>query len=361
MSAPRLVVCGTGFGRVQLEALRAEHAPFELAGILARGSERSRTCAREHGVPLFTDPGQVPDDVEFASVAVMAGVNGGPGTELAQAFLERGVHVMQESPIHHDELAACLRAARRHGVVHRLNTHYVHVEPVRRFLAAARALRERQAPLFVDATCAIQVAFNLFDILGQALGGLRPWSFRACERGDGRAPFRQLAGEIAGVPLTLQVQNELDPSDPDNGAHLLHRVTIGSEGGTLTLLSSHGPVNWSPRPHFPREGRGATALHDVEAAHLDIPSAAPIGPAHAPSYREILRDVWPDGARRALHGFREAALGGADPLAGGQYHLALCRAWQDATSLLGYPETVPLEEPQPLSREDLEANLEVPA
>lgn len=358
---PRIVVCGTGFGRVHLAALRRPDAPFELAGIIARGSERSRACARENEVPLLGDADDVPDDVRFASVVVMAGVNGGRGTELADALLARGLHVMQESPIHHDELASCLRAARRRDVVYRLNTHYVHVEPVRRFLVAARALRGRQPPLFVHAVCGIQVAYNLFDILGHALGGLRPWSFDDAPAASGPAPYRSLTGCVGGVPLSLLVQNELDPADPDNGAHLLHRITIGAEGGSLTLLSTHGPVYWSPRPHFPADGRDETALHLAAADHLDVPSCAPLGSAQAPSYRKILRDLWPEAAARALQELHDAAGAGEDPLVAGQSQLTACRVWQDATSILGYPETVRLAAPQPLRPEELEPAAGMPA
>ncbi|MEH1123250.1 Gfo/Idh/MocA family oxidoreductase [Micromonospora sp. CPCC 206061] len=359
----RVVVCGTKFGQVYLEGLAAPDPAYELAGVLARGSERSRACARHYGVPLFTSVEQLPADVDAACVVVRGGLLGGPGADLAQALLARGLHVLQEHPLHHDELAACLRTARRHRVVYRLNSFYVHTAPVRRFLGAARELLRRQPALYVDAACGFQVAYALLDILGAALGRLRPWGLagpaplppEVSALTGLRVPFRSLDGVLAGIPLTLRVQNQLDPADPDNYAHLLHRVTLGTEGGSLTLVGTHGPVVWSPRPDFPRDVRdeAAAAPHYDRAYagddHLDVPSGGVLGTADAPSYRQVFRSVWPAGVRQAVVELRRAAEAGEDPLAAGQYHLTLCRLWQDVTARLGPPELVSEAPPRPLS------------
>lgn len=351
----RVVVCGTTFGHVYLEALRRPRLPLQLTGILARGSARSRACAERCGVPLFTDVEEVPDDTDIACVVVRSGAFGGRGTELCKALMTRGIHVMQEHPVHHDELAECLAHARRHRVVYRLNTFYPHLEPVRRFVAAARRLAARQAPVFVDAACAIQVAYPLFDILGQALGGVRPYEISALPlaaqpQGAG-APFRSLEGMIAGVPLTLRVQNQIDPSDPDNHLHLLHRITIGTGGGNLTLLDTHGPLLWSPRLHIPAATKDSFELAGSE--HLDLVSAGPIGPAAAPTFREILGSTWPAGVATALLELRSAVLSDEDPRRLGQYHLALCGAWQELTSRLGYPQLAAHSAPEPLAAAEL--------
>lgn len=368
----RVVVCGTIFGQVYLEAFRVPGIPFELAGIVAHGSERSKACARHYGVPLFTSPADVPGDVDIACVVVRSGLLGGRGVELAQAFMARGIHVLQEHPLHHDELAECLRTARRHRVVYRLNSFYVHLPPVRRFITAARALLGRQRALYVDAACGFQVAYALFDILGEALGGVRPWGLAEAPplAEDLRrlttldTPFRSLGGVIAGVPLTLRIQNQLDPSDPDNYAHLLHRITIGTEGGNLTLVNTHGPIVWSARPGFPRRVRntgarphftaGAAPEPDADdEAHLDAPSATVLDVGEVPGYRDVFESLWPRGVARALGDVRRAALEGDDPLPRGQYHLTLCRLWQDTTVRLGPPELVRCRPPQGLSADDV--------
>lgn len=196
----RVVVCGTRFGQVYLSAL-AHAAPerFRLAGILARGGERSVALAEEYGVPLYGAVEELPDDVDAACVVVSTAVGGGRGAELSRALLDRGVHVLQEHPLHPDELADGLRTARKAGVQYMVNTFYPHVEPVRRFITSARRLVRLRRPVFVDALCAVQVSFDLLDVLAEIFDGLRPWSISAVGASAGR-PMVSLDGQIAGVP-----------------------------------------------------------------------------------------------------------------------------------------------------------------
>ena len=368
MTAPkrtRVVVCGTRFGQVYLEAFRDPDLPFELAGIVAGGSERSRACARRYGAPLFTAVDQVPADVELACVVIRGGLLGGRGSELARELMGRGLHVLQEHPLHHDELAENLRVARRNKVVYHLNPFYTHVAPVRRFVAAARELLARQRPLYLDAACGFQLAYSLLDIVGTTLGGVRPWALgspadlpaaaRAATTLD--IPFRSLDGVLAGVPLTLRIQNQMDPADPDNYAHLMHRVSIGTEAGNLTLVGTHGPTVWTARPDFPREVADPAADPHY-AARLDErepPGAVVLGPAEVPSYRQVFRQLWPGGIAHALGELRDAAATGQDPLRRSQFHLSLCQLWQDLTTRLGPPELLSSTPPQPLSDVDLKA------
>jgi pyochelin biosynthesis protein PchG len=347
----RVVVCGTGFGRIYLAALRRPGMPFELAGILARGSPRSRACAEQHGVPLYTDPDRLPAGIDVACVVVSAGINGGPGARLSQRLLARGIHVLQEHPLHQDELAACLREAHRSRVVYHLNTHYVHVEAVRRFLAAARRLAGRQPVLFVDALCSFLTLNPMFDVLGQALGSPQRCSFPGPTSGGG--VYRGLDGVIAGVPVSLRVQNQLAAGNRDNGAHLLFRIALGSEGGHLLLASPHGPVLWHPRPHMPEAYRDAVSVEATVDADLDLPSVSCLGPDRAPSYRRILEEEWPAATARALLDLRSSILGGEDPRPRGQYQLALCRLTAEVTGRLGPPELLRTPEPQVVGAADL--------
>ncbi len=327
MSRPRVVVCGTTFGQFYLAALGEE---FELAGILARGSARSVECAARHGVPLYTDVAELPDDLDLACVVVRSGVLGGPGDELAAALLRRGLDVVQEHPVHHDAVAAGLRLAAEHGRRYLVGDLYVHLPAVRRFVVAARALLAEQPAVYVDAVCSIQVAFPLVHILGAALGGVRPWRIGETI-GTADGTLRVMTGAVGGVPMVLRVHNEVDPRDPDNHVHLLHRVTVGTAGGALTLHDTHGPVTWTPRLHIPTAVKERFDVDGIGTDHLREPSTVPLGPAEPPSYRRILAGQWPAAIRADLCALRDGTDGGAQRL------LAMCRLWQDLTSRLGYP------------------------
>jgi len=357
----RVVVCGTGFGRVYLDGLGAPQSPVELAGILARGSERSKACARRWGVPLYEKPEDLPDDISLACVVVSSAINGGPGAQLAQSLMRHGIHVLQEHPLHADELAGCLRVAKASGVHYRVNTHHLHVEPVRRFITAAQELLRRQPALFIDAACGFQVLATVLDILGAILGRLRPWGFAppAATSAEIRRlttldlPFRSLDGVLGGVPTVLRVQNQMDPREPDNHAHLWHRITLGTESGQLTLVSSTGPVLWTVRPHLPRSGMQHTSFGDLSGDHLGIAGTVPLGPAVTPSWAETLSRLWPEAVRTAVARMTDEMARGEDPLTSGQYHLSLCQLSHEITSLLGRVELVTRATPQILAAPDL--------
>ncbi|MEU3306300.1 Gfo/Idh/MocA family oxidoreductase [Nocardiopsis sp. NPDC055551] len=356
----RVVVCGTGFGRFYVRALQGMPDTFRLSGLLTRGGEYSRRYAEELGVPLYTRPDRLPDDIDAACVVVGSAVSGGAGGELARALLERGLHVIQEHPVHHDELAAALRLARRNRAVYHLNPFYHHVEPVRRFLTAARALRGNGPFLFIDATSAIQVLYPLLDILARALGGPRPWALGHPLQADPGVtalaahaqPYRVLQATVAGVPLTLRVQNQLDPSDGDNHALLWHRLALGTEDGVLTLADTHGPVLWHPRLYAPRDEHGRLLTTGPGTEHLDRPATSPLAGTAAPTHREVFDLLWPRALERALTDFAADVRAGTDSMPRGQFDLGVCRLWHDTTTRLGRPEIIRPDPPRPTTTDE---------
>mgnify|MGYP000943872566 CR=1 FL=1 len=325
MSKPRVLIAGTGFGRAYLAAFERGDVDLALAGILAAGSPRSQACAAYYSVPLWTTVEQIPNDVDLACVVIGGAMNGGPGPGLSQELMTRGLHVLQEHPLHPDELVTCLRKATEAGVVFRMNTHYLHVEPVRRFIKTAQKLVRRQRPLYLDVTCAFQVLYTVFDILAEALGSIRPLGITGVLDDLPEAPYRTVAGRFAGVPMTFRLQNELAPADPDNYSHLFHRIIIGTEGGHLTLFNTHGPVLWSQRPHMPDDMKDLVRFADCAAPPLSVPSVQHIGPVEGATYEEILRDLWPAATGRAMTAMWDAVQAGVGSQVHVQRHVTLTR------------------------------------
>ncbi|GGJ74934.1 hypothetical protein GCM10010123_01140 [Pilimelia anulata] len=345
----RVVVAGTGFGRVYLDAVAGDPA-FALAGVLARGSERSRALAAAHGVPFHATADEVPDDVDIACVVLRSGATGGPGAEVARALLARGIHVLHEHPVHAAELTDCLRAARAGGAAYAVHTLYPWLRPVRKLLAVAAALRAHGPVRYLAAATNSQVAYPLVDILGRLAGGLRPWAFAdpAADPGgiDGQPhPFRLLHAAVGGVPVTLRVQNEVHPDDPDNHAHLMHRIEVGFDGGLLTLADTHGPVTWQPRLHAPRDHTGRLVTAGAGTERLAAPSHAAVPGTAAGSFHDVFADLWPDAVRAALHDLAADIGDPARRAAAGVWALGVSQAWADLTGRLGMPRLIRPAEP----------------
>jgi thiazolinyl imide reductase len=359
----RVVVCGTRFGQIYLSALARAPELFQLAGIVARGSARSVALAEEYGVPLYSSVEQLPDDIDAACVVVSTAVGGGQGVELAKALLERGVHVLQEHPVHPTELADCLRVARRVGVQYLVNTFYPHLEPVRRFTSAARRLVRLRTPVFVDAMCAVQVSFDLLDILAEIFDGLRPWSISPIAGHAGR-PLVSLDAQVAGVPLTLRVENRMQAGD-DSTSLLLHRITIGTDAGNLMLVNTHGPVIWSPVLRTPSDSAGqflpSRSAADVRWSDDLGVTGAYVGAAETPTWATVMHEVWGDGVLTVMDELRKRIDAGVDPLHGSQRHLTVAHAWKELTEVLGYPEVADPDPGVPLTIADLSVDRQSPS
>lgn len=345
----RVVVCGVTFGRFYLRGIARLPEKFELAGILSRGSSHSVQCAQEYGVPLYTDVEQLAGaGIDLACVVVRSAVGGGQGTELAERLLSKGIHVIQEYPVHHNEAARCLKIARKCSAFYRINTFYPQLDTVRRFILTARLALNKSEAVYVDAACSLQVLFPLIDILGQSLGGFRPWSFVLTSNPASAAPFSTLSGQLRGIAVSLSVQNQIDPADPDNHAHLLHRITLGTTSGNLQLTDTHGLVLWNPRMHVKRGKDGILVLDGSEPL-FQLPVTEAVAPIEHTTFKSVYSGLWLEGIQRSLSKFRETILTAKDDRQLAQYQLTACQVWQDIGQQLGPARIIAGREPNPLS------------
>lgn len=339
----RVVVCGTDFGRTYLSAVRRSD-DFELVGILARGSARSRGCATHYGVPLFTEPDELPPAVDAACVVVGAAINGGAGGHIARALMDRGVHVLQEHPLDPAELAQCLRAARRNRLVYQVSCHYADLPAVSSFLEAGRRLLQVQRPRFVDAHGSFALLYPLVDVMAKLLGRIRAFDFSAPAAGP--PVLRSLTGVLGGVPVALRVQQQMDPVNSDNGGHVLQRVTLCTDGGNLQLSGPAGPVVWSSRFHRPDDYADVITVDDSADESLDLPAFRVLQPSFAVTHRHVIGGQWPDAVGAALDRFRSAIHRGQATPSEGQYHLGLAEVTRQIVAALGPVELVPTDPPE---------------
>ncbi len=352
----KVVVAGTGFGRIYLEALTstalsAQHN-FQLVGIMAKGSEYSRRCAEEHQVPLYTAETQIPDDVDMVCLVLRSGAIGGEGSEIAQSLLRRGIHVLQEHPVHSKEIAANLVAAKQGNAAYAVNTLYHNLRHSRQLLAVAEYLNQQHLLAEIEAVCNSQMAYPLLDLIGRAVGKLRPWSFSEPTPIEGH-PYQVITGHIGSVPLTLKIQNQVHPDDPDNHSFLLHKLSLSYESGVLSLADTHGPVLWNPRLHSPRDDTGRLVLKGVGTERLAAPSMVTLGDKEARSFHQVFALTWPEAILQALHSLNLDIEHADRRKHSGQWALGVTMAWSDLTKNIGMPTLISPPEPASISIETL--------
>ncbi|MBB2964982.1 Gfo/Idh/MocA family oxidoreductase [Methylobacterium sp. R2-1] len=333
----RVLVCGTRFGEHYLAALRDGTGGFRLVGILARGSRRSRALAAHLGVPLYASPEAVPEGAaDLACVVVRTTLFGGEGSRLAEALLGRGLHVLQEHPVHPTEIARLTAAARGRGLHYHVNAFYPHVPAGRTFIDYAGQARAARAPSFAELTTSPQLLWSSLDLLGRALGGLA--GFRCASSAPpapGELLFTPLQGTVGALPFSLLIQNFLDPADPDHHSLVMHRLALGWPEGVVNLVNSFGPVVWTHAlyaPDYEADGTEASYLlartRHANNRHFTLPSAHVLGPAQGGSVAEVVETTFPDAIRRALGEMRAGiADSAAAPFQRPDYLLDLGQAW----------------------------------
>lgn len=241
MNRCRVLVCGSHYGAAYVRAIRQRPDAWELAGVLARGSERSRRLAEGAGAALYTCTAALPRDIDFACAAM-----GSAAFDVVLELVRRGIHVLLEHPIAPRQLGQALDEATAHAVCCHVQTLFPELPAARAFARECQLRASRGAPRFIDVLSTDRSLYAGLDIVRRAAGPLGTADFRAIH---GR-PFCTLQGEFAGVPACVRVQ----PSVAQDGRRLGDgaaeylvdcRVGVWFDDGTLTLLSVAGPVVWN--------------------------------------------------------------------------------------------------------------------
>jgi len=327
----RVVVCGTGYGASYLQALWNHASGLRLAGILARGSDRSQALARQWGVPLWRTPDEVPRSaVDAACVAV-----GWPAArDLTLAFLGRGLPVLAEHPMDPEDVEAALAAAREHGTVFHLNSHWADLETVQPFLAACAAARQRSRPLFVSAMSNPR-ALYCADLLARALGTLQPLEIRSSVPSGQVPSIIPLQGSAAGIPFLLQCHRLVSSVDDGTAAWTSHHVMIGFPEGHLILGDNAGPAVWVAAP--PPVTQMASPFGP---SALAAPAWSLLPPGQPPSFGEHFFGVRERANRLALARWADQVRTGRTHAEQSPEHLLdVSRAWRAMLDLLGPFET----------------------
>ncbi|WP_211090200.1 Gfo/Idh/MocA family oxidoreductase [Pseudothauera nasutitermitis] len=354
-----MLIAGAKFGEVYLNAFLQPQAGLELAGLLARGSRRAQQLAHDFGIPLYTSLAQVPDDIDVACVVVRSTVAQGEGSQLAADLLRRGVHVLQEHPLHPDDVARLQALARERGLVYWINSFYPHVPAGRCWMERAariRGLLDGRMPCSAHLTTSRQLLYSTLDLLLQACGLTDGNAVRVEALDGGDDCFVPLRLALpGGCQATLRLQAYLDPADPDMFSLVMHQASLAWPAGYLTLEASYGPVLWTGVFHDPQHGSPERTMYrhaDADGCYGQPASMVLHG---APG---TWRDAFEiDGAAGVAHVLRALCrvLDGAGVPAGfGPAHqLALARLW--LAVLHAAPPVVErrLAPPRRITRDDL--------
>lgn len=329
----RVIVCGTNFGRIYLNGVKQLGSKCELVGIVSRGSSQSIACADKYNVPLYKSIDEIDNTmVDIVCVAVKSSVTGGKGTEIALKCLEKGISVLQEQPVHYEDVWNCYKMAIKNKCYYSVNSFYSNINAGKTFIEAGRKLLKETKPLCIDAICSMLVLYPLMDMLGKLFGGISPFEVKKisekCE------VLTVVEGRICGVPMIIKVDNGICVEDPDNCALMFHRIVLFTESGQLVLDNSIGLVLWEPRYYIPHAEDGSLDIYG-SSEYSKMPVTEILNKEELNnSYQDIYDKIWPQGIANALSDFIDSMDKPLDKK-NMQYQLNLCKVWNEVGRALG--------------------------
>lgn len=342
MKKLKVIICGSTFAQFYMMAVSELPELFEFSGILAGGSSRSVACAERYQVPLYSSVEELPDDIDIACVVLRSKVMGGKGTELSLKLLEKGIHVIQEQPIHQKDLMQCVKTAKKSGSVFVIGDLYRNLPETKKFTAGLQWLLKQQNPNLISCELSSQLSFPFIDILVHSFSDIRPFSVKKVNENKS---FVLLEGIMGKCPIHFQIHNWMNSSDPDNHLDLLYKITVGTDAGTLSLSDAHGPLMWYQRMHVPKE----KLFVKEEEEGLILPSeemaSKILGNYKAKTYSQLFTLEWPQAVLQDLLYVREVLAGRKDIVMHYQKEMLSTKVWGDVTREMGYAEFVE-KEPQ---------------
>lgn len=212
---------------------------------------------------------------------------------------------------------------------------YINLPSVKQFITCAKAITDKQELLYIDGAFASQVSYPMIHILMEALPSIR--NFKIDNVSKSKSPFQIITGEIGDIQFTFRVHNEVNPDDPDNYMHLLHRIEIGCDGGSLLLSDTHGPLLWHPRMHVPKDSITLEDFADKGTLEFFEKTTEILGITEIENYRDIFTKRWPEAIAEDLLVIKEMILGNINVNMHGQRELLCSSQWHNITKELGYP------------------------
>lgn len=277
-------------------------------------------------------------DFDMACVVIRSTAVGGKGTEIAGALLEKGIHVIQEHPVHYNDIVKLLKVAKENNCVYQVNSFYPNVKNVQEFIVKSNKLLKKSRPTYIDATCSTQVLFPMISILGKALSGFHTWKLQTIDSVNSKFPFKVLSGEIRGIPAIVKIQNQLDPKDPDNNGFLLHRIVLGTTEGSLCLDNSNGLVIWNPQMYVPH-AEGVLDMYGNNS-YVELPVSEVADGVRNTTYAEVYKELWPEGIVCALNDFARAITDNSQKNIMAQQMLTISEIWKDLSEKIGSPQLI---------------------
>lgn len=328
-SSIKVLVCGVNFGKFYVDVC-ANSRDLQLVGILSRGSEKSVSIASEYGVPIYTDFEDVPlDAVDVVVFATRSLITGGKSSALVKKVLSSGIPVMQEQPVHFNEVVNISKSIVKESQSYYVNDFYRYLLAVDRFIGHFRELKEKSTILRINLSCSSQVLYPLVDVLYDMFGQIDDFKVEKVLDGN----MNVLSGSIDSVPFVLHYYNEYS-EDVDGSLALFFDIKVDTNLGNLTLNDPEGSVVWQSHLAYSKDFelssevfKGLKPLETLYDSGID-------------SYYQRYTESWTKAMELSIKEFYKRCLDGSSAKRLLNKTLRQCEVCMNITNVAGVPKKV---------------------
>lgn len=235
-------VVGTKFGAYYAHALQGRG----LRALIGKEGIQGRQLAKKLNYDYFSDIESALADNRptCAIVAVRSSIVGGDGDQIVRRLLQEGILVLQELPMHPQDMVQSLHIARENNTRFQITPVYDHTPSVRCFLHAAQKLSDQSGIRSVEMRVSIQTLTCALLVLAEIIG-----SPSLAITTTPMAGFAKIliSGSWQGTAVDIVLFNRFDAASPDDNAQPLMQIILISDEGELMLHSPYGQVIWESR------------------------------------------------------------------------------------------------------------------
>lgn len=320
--AKQLLLCGTQYGQVYLQAID-DVEEYDVCALLANGSDRSVKLSEQRAIHLYKKVDDIRQKIDMACVAI----GGNAGMEIAVSLLRRSVPVLIEHPVSITNCAKLLNAAEKFNVVCHINSHFPYILPIANFIRTCNKLNSVNKPLIVTVACNSRTLYSMLDILMRCFGRIAIDDIKFA-RIEPSGAYMTVTWLFSEVPCSLIYQSWRYVQDNSRDSPLGHEITVTYPQGVLRLAGTFGPCQW-----FPLLANGIaydSPIYESVGNH-----AQPVTSLHMIEWRKSANIQAIRNLQRADQSAPEA-----DPYQSNKYLLHLSQAWSHLFSQLGTQEIV---------------------
>lgn len=329
MKKKRIISCGTRFGKMYIEAILDLKTDLELVGIVSKNkSLYTENYAKKRRIPLFFNDNEVPD-ADIACVVLKFVSSGGDGNNIVYKFIEKGMHVIIEQPVHYKEYLEMVRLAIKNKTFISVSNFYKYIDSTKEYIDFIKDFSKIEDIRYINIECSYQLLHPTVAILCDLLGGRNYELDSNVLRSGG---FDTICVNMCGVYCNIRIHNEFNYKDTDNNFYLFYNFKVGFASGDIVLTDPSGPIYWYSRFHMDKNFE----YGDSSSENLIKKNNIIFGKGN--DYSSIIWRDWKNAISEQLKSFRDIVLKGENFEGYMQKELEQLIMVSEITKLIGYPK-----------------------